>query len=89
MGHVTGITSATETLTNTDTKVTQHRYSGDGIMPLLFATEQCGYPGDITNIVYRNDSIYARPSDGYIFANRFVGSFEGTLYGSAYVAHQL
>ena len=89
MGHVTGITSATETVTNTDTKVTQHRYSGDGIMPLLFATEQSGYPGDITNIVYRNDSIYARPSQGWIFANRFVGEFDGTLYGSAYEAHKL
>ena len=75
MGHVTGITSATETVTNTDTKVTQHLYSGDGFMPLLFATEQSHYPGDITNIVYRNDSICARPSDGYIFANRFIGSF--------------
>lgn len=89
MGHVTGIASATETVTNTDIHVTQHQYSGDGIMPLLFATEQSGYPGDITNIVYRNDSICARPSDGYIFAKRFIGSFEGTLYGSAYVAHQL
>lgn len=89
MGHVTGIASATETVTNTDIHVTQHRYSGDGIMPLLFATEQSGYPGDITNIVYRNDSICARPSDGYIFAKRFIGSFEGTLYGSAHVAHQL
>ena len=89
MGHVTGIASATETVTNTDTKVTQHQYSGDGFMPLLFATEQRGYPGDITNIVYRNDSICARPSDGYIFANRFIGSFEGKLYGSAAVAHQL
>lgn len=89
MGHVTGITSATETLANTDTKVTQHLYSGNGIMPLLFATEQSGYPGDITNIVYRNDSIYARPSDGYVFAKRFIGSFEGTLYGSAYEAHKL
>ena len=89
MGHVTGIASATETVTNTDTKVTQRRSSGDGIMPLLFATEQSGYPGDITNIVYRNDSICARPSDGCIFASRFIGSFEGTLYGSAYVAHQL
>lgn len=37
MGHVTGITSATETVTNTDTKVTQHLYNGDGYMPLLFA----------------------------------------------------
>lgn len=89
MGHVTGIASATETVTNTDTKVTQRRYSGDGIMPLLFATEPSGYPGDITNIVYRNDSICARPSDGYIFANRFIGKFEGTLYGPAYEAHKL
>lgn len=89
MGHVTGITSATETVTNTDTKVTQRLYNGDGFMPLLFATEQSHYPEDITNIVYRNDSICARPSDGYIFANRFIGSFQGTLYGSASVAHQL
>lgn len=89
MGHVTGITSATETVTNTDTKVTQSLYTGDGIMPLLFATKQHHYPGNITDIVYRNDSICALPSDGYIFANRFIGSFEGTLYGSAAVAHQL
>ena len=89
MGHVTGITSAAETVTNTDTKVTQRLYTGDGIMPLLFATEQCGYPTDITNIVYRNDSIYALPSQGWIFAKRFKGAFEGTLYGSAYEAHKL
>lgn len=89
MGHVTGITSAAETVTNTDTKVTQRLYTGDGIMPLLFATEQCGYPGNITNIVYRNDSIYALPSQGWIFAKRFKGAFEGTLYGSAYEAHKL
>ena len=89
MGHVTGIASATETVTNIDTKVTQQLYTGDGIMPLLFAKEQRGYPENITNIVYRNDSICARPSDGYIFANRFIGKFEGTLYGSAAVAHQL
>ena len=89
MGHVTGISSATETVTNTDTKVTQHLYTGDGKMPLLFATEQYGYPTDITSIVYRNDSIYALPSQGWIFANRFMGKFEGTLYGSAYEAHKL
>ena len=89
MGHVTGIASATETVTNTDTKVTQRLYTGDGLMPLLFATQQKGYPANITDNVYRCDSICARPSDGYIFANRFIGSFEGTLYGSAYVAHQL
>lgn len=89
MGHVTGIASATETVTNTDTKVTQRLYTGDGVMPLLFAKEQCGYPGDITNIVYRNDSICASPSQGWISANKFIGKFEGTLYGSAYVAHQL
>lgn len=89
MGHVTGISSATETVTNTDTKVIQRLHSGDGIMPLLFASEQYGYPGDITSIVYRNDSICVRPSDGYMFASRFIGSFEGTLYGSAYIAHKL
>lgn len=89
MGHVTGIASATETVTNTDTKVTQRLYTGDGRMPLLFATEQYGYPASITDVVYRNDSICARPSDGYIFANKFIGSFEGTLYGPAYEAHKL
>ena len=89
MGHVTGIASATETVTNTDTKVTQRLFTRDGLMPLLFATEQSGYQGDITNIVYRNDAIYASPSQGYIYANRFVGTFDGTLYGSAYEAHQL
>lgn len=89
MGHVTGISSATETVTNTDTKVTQHQYSGDGTMPLLFATEQYGYPGDITNIVYRNDSVCVKPSQGWIIANRFVGILEGTVYGSAYEAHKL
>lgn len=89
MGHVTGITSATETITNTDTKVTQRLYTGDGKMPLLFATEQRGYPANITNIAYRNDSIYVLPSQGHVFANKFIGSFEGFLFGSAYVAHQL
>lgn len=89
MGHVTGIASATETVTNTDTKVTQHLYTGDGYMPLLFATEQSGYPKDITDIVYRCDSVCVNPSQGYIFAKRFMGEFEGTLYGSAYVAHKL
>ena len=89
MGHVTGIASATETVTNTDTKVTQRIYTGDGKMPLLFATEQYGYPGNITNIVYRNDAMYVLPSQGWIFANRFMGTFEGTLYGSAYEAHKL
>lgn len=89
MGHVTGIASATETVTNTDTKVTQRLYTGDGIMPLLFATEQCGYPSNITDGVYRNDSIYALPSQGWIFAKKFMGSFEGTLFGSAYEAHKL
>ena len=77
MGHVTGITSATETVTNTDTKVTQHLYNGDGYMPLLFAAGPQGYPTDITEIVYRNNSIYVLPSDGWLFANRFVGTFEG------------
>lgn len=89
MGHVTGIASATETVTNTDTKVTQRLYTGDGRMPLLFATEQYGYPGNITDVVYRNDSIYVLPSQGWLFAKKFKGEFEGTLFGSAYEAHKL
>lgn len=89
MGHVTGITSATETVTNTDTKVTQRLYTGDGTMPLLFASQQSGYPTDITDIVYRCDSVCVKPSQGWIIANRFVGILEGTVYGSAHTAHQL
>ena len=75
MGHVTGIASATETVTNTDTKVTQRLYTGDGEMPLLFAAEPKGYPANITDNVYRCDSICALPSQGWIFANKFMGSF--------------
>lgn len=90
MGHVTGITSATETVTNTDTKVTQRLFTRDGLMPLLFAAGQHNdTTADITDITYRNNSMYVLPSQGWIFANRFVGDFEGTLYGSAYEAHQL
>ena len=63
---------------NTDTKVTQILYTGDGYIPLLFATQQRGYPTNFTNIVYRNDSIYVLPSKGYVFANRFMGDLEGT-----------
>lgn len=90
MGHVTGITSATETVTNTDTKVTQRLFTRDGLMPLLFAAGQHNdTTADITDITYRNNSMYVLPSQGWIFANRFVGDFEGTLYGSAYEAQKL
>lgn len=90
MGHVTGITSATETVTNTDTKVTQRLFTRDGLMPLLFAAGQHNdTTADITDITYRNNSMYVLPSQGWIFANRFMGDFEGTLYGSAYKASQL
>lgn len=90
MGHVTGITSATETVTNTDTKVTQRLFTRDGVMPLLFAAgQQNDTTTDITDITYRNNSMYVLPSQGWIFANRFVGNLEGDLYGTAYEAHQL
>jgi len=90
MGHVTGIASATETVTNTDTKVTQRLYTGDGLMPLLFAAGQHNdTTADITDITYRNNSMYVLPSRGWIFANRFVGNLEGTVYGTAHMAHQL
>lgn len=86
MGHVTGITSATETVTNTDTKVTQRLFTRDGLMPLLFAAGQHNdTTTDITDITYRNNSMYVLPSQGWIFANRFVGNLEGT----ANAAHQL
>ena len=79
MGHVTGITSATETVTNTDTKVTQRLFTRDGLMPLLFAAGQNNdTTEDITDITYRNNSMYVLPSQGWIFANRFVGDLEGT-----------
>lgn len=90
MGHVTGIASATETVTNTDTKVTQRLYTGDGVMPLLFAAgQQSDTTADITDITYRNNSMYVLPSQGWIFANRFVGNLEGNVFGSAYMAHKL
>ena len=90
MGHVTGISSATETVTNTDTKVTQRLFTRDGVMPLLFAAGQQGdTTADITDITYRNNSMYVLPSQGWIFANRFVGNLEGNVFGSAYEAHKL
>ena len=90
MGHVTGITSATETVTNTDTKVTQRLFTRDGAMPLLFAAgQQNDTTTDITDIAYRNNSIYVLPSQGYVFANRFMGNLEGNVFGSAYEAHKL
>lgn len=90
MGHVTGISSATETVTNTDTKVTQRLFTRDGVMPLLFAAGQQGdTTADITDITYRNNSMYVLPSQGWIFANRFVGNLEGNVFGSAHIAHKL
>ena len=90
MGHVTGIASATETVTNTDTKVTQRLFTRDGLMPLLFAAGQrSDTTADITDIAYRNNSIYVLPSQGWVFAERFVGNLEGNVYGTAHMAHQL
>lgn len=90
MGHVTGISSATETVTNTDTKVTQRLFTRDGLMPLLFAAGQYNdTTADITDITYRNNSMYVLPSQGWIFANRFMGNLEGNLYGTAYEARKL
>lgn len=78
------------TIASTDTKVTQRLFTRDGLMPLLFAAGQYNdTTTDITDIAYRNNSIYVLPSQGWIFANRFMGEFEGTLYGTAYEARQL
>lgn len=90
MGHVTGIASATETVTNTDTKVTQRLFTKDGLMPLLFAAGQHNdTTADITDIAYRNNSIYVLPSQGWVYAKRFMGNLEGNVYGTAYEAHKL
>lgn len=78
------------TIASTDTKVTQRLFTRDGLMPLLFAAGQHNdTTTDITDIAYRNNSIYVLPSQGWIFANRFMGNLEGNVYGTAYEAHQL
>lgn len=75
MGHVTGIASATETVTNTDTHVTQHLNANNGNYPILSsAVSIADTTQDITAITLRNNSIYANPSTGTITANKFNGS---------------
>lgn len=82
MGHVTGIASATETVTNTDRKVCQTLTSSDWNLPLLMAYNQNTITADVINLVYRNNSIYANPSTGTITANNLKGiKLEGSLYG--------
>lgn len=77
MGHVTGIASATETVTNTDTKVRQTLTSDNWNLPLLMAYQQNTVTSaNVDNTTYRNNSIYANPSTGAMTANKFNG---GTL----------
>lgn len=62
----------------TDSKVTQELYAENYNLPLLMA-----YPSnqatdiDITNIAFRNNSIYANPSTGKVTATDFVGTING------------
>ena len=75
MGHVTGIASATETVTNTDTHVTQRLNADNVNYPILSsAVSIVDTTRDVTAIVLRNNSIYANPSTGTITANKFNGS---------------
>ena len=75
MGHVTGIASATETVTNTDTHVTQRLNADNGNYPILSsAVSIVDTTRDVTAIVLRNNSIYTNPSTGTITANKFNGS---------------
>lgn len=76
MGHVTGITSATETVTNTDNKVCQTLTSADINLPLLMSYNSNTITADTFNITFRNNSIYANPAEGTITAR-----LKGNVYG--------
>ena len=89
MGHVTGIASATETVTNTDRYVAQELSNGNYLFPLLMAAPQItDSTPTVVYSVYRNNSIYANPSTGTITANKFNGSstHADTSSQSGYVA---
>lgn len=69
-GHVTGLSTASETVTNTDTLMTQNYSTTNSTYPLLMSatsdTVSTNNRGAITGIV--NNSIYANPFTGTINA---------------------
>ena len=66
--------------TNSDTKVRQTLSSSDVNHPLLMAySANTTTTGNVDNVSYRNNSIFANPSTGKITANGFVGNVEGMI----------
>lgn len=64
---------------NTDTKVRQTLLSTDTNHPLLMAySDNTDTSGNVDNVSYRNNDIYANPSTGEIVANNFVGNINGS-----------
>ena len=83
MGHVTGIASATETVTNTDINVRQTLTSANWNLPLLMSYQYNTVTStNVDNIVYRSNSIYANPSEGTITA-KLKGNIYGQFLGQA------
>lgn len=65
---------------NSDTKVRQTLSSSNANYPLLMGySNNASTTGNIDNIAYRNNSIFANPSTGKITANSFIGNVEGTV----------
>ena len=79
-GHVTDISTATETVTNTDEKIKLTTQSTSGNYPIIFG------PTSITsNSVYQgyyNTGITINPSTKTVTATTFLGSLTGTASGN-------
>ena len=79
-GHVTGISTATETVTNTDQKIKLTTQATSGSYPIIFGptsiTSNSTYQG------YYNTGITVNPSTKTITATTFVGSLTGTASGN-------
>lgn len=79
-GHVTSISTATETVTNTDEKIKLTTQATSGNYPIIFGptsiTSNSTYQG------YYNTGITVNPSTKTITATTFVGSLTGTASGN-------
>lgn len=65
-GHVTSLSTATETVTNTDTKVTQTNNTANSYLPILLANSTTSPE---TTTVKKNTNLTANPSNGYMDVN--------------------
>ena len=75
-GHVTGISTATETVTNTDQKIKLTTQATSGSYPIIFGptsiTSNSTYQG------YYNTGITVNPSTQTVTAQTFIGNLTGT-----------